>query len=415
MDEVVEVTIEKMTHGGDAMGRLPDSRAVFVPYVIPGERVRVRLVEEKKRYARAELFEVIEPSPLRIEPRCPHFGECGGCQFQHVSYATQLEFKTGILRDQLNRIGHIPDPPLQPIQPSPDHWNYRNHVQFHLDEKGHLGFLAPGSKRVVPVRECHLPEGTMNDLWPQFEFEADTGINRVSLRSGVEGEILVLLEGDYPETPILELESGISVVHQFQEECLVLAGDDHSFIKVQPSPLTPGRSFKVSAASFFQVNTPMAAALVDQLLVNLPEKIETLLDVYCGVGLFSAFLAPRNSRLIGVEVSESACDDFAENLDEFDHVEIYQDAAENVLPALDVKPDVVLVDPPRAGLQPVVLDAILEMQPKIIAYISCDPATLARDASLLIKGGYSLQKITPFDLFPQTHHIESVSFFLLPL
>ena len=155
----------------------------------------------------------------------------------------------------------------------------------------------------------------------------------------------------------------------------------------------------------------MAASLVDHLLMNLPEKMDTLLDVYCGVGLFSAFLAPRASRLIAVEISESACDDYVVNLDEFEHVELYQDAAERVLPALNIKADVVLVDPPRAGLQPEALDAMLAIQPEIIAYISCDPATLARDASRLIKGGYVLSRITPFDLFPQTHHIESVSFF----
>ena len=410
-NEIIEITLEKMTHGGDAMGRLPDSRAVFVPFVIPGEQVRVRLVEQKKSYARAELVEILQPSPFRIEPRCPHFGECGGCQFQHLSYASQLQFKTDILRDQLNRIGHIPDPPLQPIQPSPQPWNYRNHVQFHLNGEGRLGFLAPGSKRVVPVSECHLPQAALNNLWPQLEFEVDTGVERISLRLGEEDDMLVVLEGSSPETPILELESGISVVHQYEGESLVLAGEDHSFINVHPLPPVENRSFKVSAASFFQVNTSMAAALVDHLLSNLPEKMDTLLDVYCGVGLFSAFLAPRTTRLIGVEISESACDDFVWNLDEFDHIEIYQAEAENVLPALDIGPDVVLVDPPRAGLQAAALDAILAMHPQTIAYISCDPATLARDASRLVMGGYALQKITPFDLFPQTHHIESVSFF----
>jgi len=413
INEIFEVTIEKMTHGGDGLGRLPDSRAVFVPFSIPGEHARVRLVQEKKRFARAELLEVLQPSPMRIDPRCSHFGECGGCQFQHLSYTSQLKFKMDILRDQLNRIGHIPDPPLQPMVPSPQPWNYRNHVQFHLNNKGRLGFRASGSNRVLPVSECHLPEEPLNALWPQLEFEAETGIERVSLRLGDEGDMLVVLEGSTPETPILELESGISVAHQFEGDSLVLAGEDHIFINVQPSQPIAERIFKVSANSFFQVNTSMAAALVDHLLENLPKKMDTLLDVYCGVGLFSAFLAPHASRLIGIEISESACDDFVENLDEFEHAEVYQAEAEKVLPALEVEPGVILVDPPRAGLQPAALDAILAMQPSLIAYISCDPATLARDASRLIKGGYALQKITPFDLFPQTHHIESVSFFSL--
>ena len=396
------------------MGRLPDSRAVFVPFTIPGERVSLRLVEEKRRYARAEIIEVLQPSPLRIAPHCQHYQECGGCNYQHLSYPSQLEFKTAILRDQLNRIGHIPDPPIQNIQPSPQPWNYRNHIQFHLNDTGRLGYRASGSSRVVPVSECHLPEEPLNILWPHLEFEAGTGVDRVSLRLGDAQDMLVMLSGRSPETPMLELESGISVVHQYERESLVLAGEGHILIKVKPSPPISEYSFKVSAGSFFQVNTRMAATLVDHLLMNLPDKMDTLLDVYCGVGLFSAFLAPRASRLIGVELSESACDDFVDNLDEFDHVEIYQDAAEKVLPTLQVKADVVLVDPPRSGLQPDALDAILSMQPQTIAYISCDPATLARDAGRLIKGEYVLQKITPFDLFPQTHHIESVSFFTSP-
>ncbi|MFC2028768.1 class I SAM-dependent RNA methyltransferase [Chloroflexota bacterium] len=410
-NEPFEVTLDKMTHGGDAMGRLPDSRAVFVPYAIPGEHVRLRLVQEKRRFARAELLDVLDPSPLRIIPRCPHFGECGGCQFQHISYPFQIETKAAILVDQLDRIGHVSKPPLQVIQPSHQEWDYRNHIQFHLDVMGRLGYLAPRSRQVVPISECHLPEEPLNALWPQLEFEAQTGVKRISLRLGEEQEILVVLEGDSPETPILELESGISVIHQYQGEHLVLAGEDHIFVRVQPSLSATERIFKVSAGSFFQVNTKMAAALVDHLLQNLPEKMDTLLDVYCGVGLFSAFLAPRVSRLVAVELSESACDDFVHNLDEFEHVELYQADAGMVLPSIQVKPEVVLVDPPRSGLQPAVLDAILEMDPESIAYISCDPATLSRDAARLVKGGYALQKITPFDLFPQTHHIESVSFF----
>ena len=217
-DETFEVTLDKLTYGGDAIGRLPDSRAVFVPFAIPGERVRLRLVEEKPRFARAELIEVLEPSSLRITPRCPHFQDCGGCAYQHLSYPSQLKFKTDILRDQLNRIGRIPDPPIQPIQPSPQPWNYRNHIQFHLNEKGRLGFFASGSNRVVPVNECHLPEELLNALWPELDFESGTGVEEVSLRLGDAREILVMLAGRTPETPILELESGISVVHQYKED-----------------------------------------------------------------------------------------------------------------------------------------------------------------------------------------------------
>jgi 23S rRNA (uracil1939-C5)-methyltransferase len=405
------VTLDKLTYGGDALGRLPDARAVFVPFALPGEQVRIRLVEEKRGYARAELLEIIQPAPERIEARCPHFGICGGCHYQHLPYASQLEIKTGILRDQLTRIGQITNPPIQPIQPCPNPWNYRNHVQFHVHPDGRLGFQAPNSNRIVPIRECHLPESPLNELWPQLEFETETGIERLSLRLGVDEDIMLLLESRQPEIPGLDVQAGISVVHQYDGESLLLVGDDHIRMEIQSSRASQSRSFLVSAGSFFQVNTRMAGALVDHLLSNLPDNLDTLLDVYCGVGLFSAFLAPHVRRLIGIEASPSACEDFSLNLDEFDNVELYEATAEQVLPALQVKPDLILVDPPRAGVERSALEAILAMQPKTLAYISCDPATLARDARRLLNGGYQLQHITPFDLFPHTFHIESISFF----
>jgi len=411
MDESIRLTLVKSTYGGDTMGRLPDDRAVFVPFALPGEHVRIRLLEEKRGYARAELLEIIRPAPERIDARCPHFGTCGGCHYQHLACASQLQVKTSILRDQLTRIGQIPDPPIQPMQACPNPWNYRNHVQFHLQSDGMLGFLASNSSCIVPIHECHLPETPLNTLWPLLVFEAETGVERISLRLGADEEILLMLESHLPEPPGLEIEAGISVVHLFAGESLVLAGEGHLRMDIQPADQTPGRSFQVSASSFFQVNTLMAEALLSHVLACLPEKVETLLDVYCGVGLFSAFLAPHVQRLIGIEASTSACEDFVLNLDEFDNVELYEAPAEHVLSTLQVKPDVILVDPPRAGLEPTALQAILALQAKTLVYISCDPATLARDARRLLNGGYQLLQVTPFDLFPQTFHIESVSVF----
>lgn len=411
MAESLLITLDKLTYGGDAMGRLPDARAVFVPFALPGEQVRIRLVEEKRGYARAELLEILQPAAERIEPRCPHFGVCGGCHYQHLSYPSQLEAKSGILRDQLTRIGQISDPLIQPMQPCPNPWNYRNHVQFHLDPDGSPGFQAPNSNRIVPIHECHLPQEPLNKLWPQLEFETDTGIERFSLRLGADEDIMLVLESRQPEIPGLDVQAGISVVHQYNGESLLLVGEEHIRMEIQSTHAIQGRIFQVSSGSFFQVNTRMAGVLVDHLLSNLPDNLDTLLDVYCGVGFFSAFLAPRVRRLIGIEASPSACEDFSINLDEFDHVELYEATADQALPALQVKPDFILVDPPRAGLERSALEAILDMQPKTLAYISCDPATLARDARRLLNGGYQLQHITPFDLFPHTFHIESISFF----
>jgi 23S rRNA (uracil1939-C5)-methyltransferase len=395
-----------LTYGGDALGRLPDGRAVFVPFALPGERVRVRLTESKRGHARGVLVEILEASPKRITPRCQHFTVCGGCNYQHLAYPDQLAAKEDILRDVLARVGGFDDPPLQPIVPSPVPWNYRNHVQFHLAPDGRLGYLAPDSHTVVPIQECFLPEEGLNEIWPRLDVEAIAGLERLSLRQGADDEALLVLESSDLQPPEFSVDFPLSVAHVSPAGTIVLAGEDDIPMEVL------GRPFRVSAESFFQVNTPMAAAMVQHLLKNLVlSKDYSLIDVYCGVGLFSAFLAPQVGQLIAIELSESACEDFAANLDEFDHVTFYQGAAEDVLPRLDVRPEVVIVDPPRAGVERRALDAIINMQPRTIAYVSCDPATLARDAKRLAAAGYVLKQVTPFDLFPQTYHIETISLF----
>ena len=404
ISETYEVTLTTLTYGGDALGRLPDSRAVFVPFGLPGERVRIRLTEEKRGFARGEIIEILQAVPERISPRCKHFGQCGGCHYQHMPYEMQLKVKADILRDQLQRIGKIENPPIQPIVSSPNAWNYRNHIQFHLDD-GKLGFQASASNKMIPISECHLPEKSINSLWPQLEFESNSGIERVSIRAGMNDELMLILESDSPETPELEMEADISAAHVFEDDAIIIAGNDHITMKVLD------REFRVSPASFFQVNTSMVEKMVTHLLDHLSISQSTILDVYCGVGLFSAFLTSKCKRLIGIESSPSACDDFAVNLDEFDNVELYEDLAENVLPVLKVEPDVILVDPPRAGVEKEALDAIVKLNPKMIAYVSCDPSTLARDTKRLIDHGYKLLGVTPFDIFPQTYHIESISFF----
>ena len=408
----LNIKLEKLTYGGDAMGRLPDGRAVFVPFGLPGEYVRVRLTEEKKNFARGELMEVIEPSPNRIAAKCKHYGICGGCHYQNLAYEKQLEAKTEILRDQLARIGKIENPPVLPMAASPSEWNYRNHVKFHLTKEGNIGFVNATGNAVIPISECHLPEASINSFWPELQFDSNLDLSRVSLRAGADDDLMLLLESDSPETPELEIEADISVVHLFDEHPVVIAGAEHHFIRVL------GRDFKVSAPSFFQVNTAMAEKMVEHLLAALPITSEdTLLDLYCGVGLFSAFFASHAGRVIGIESSESACEDFSVNLDEFENVELYEGAAEEILPALVERignPLYAIVDPPRAGLDARVLDAMQVLGPRVIAYVSCDPSTLARDAKRLIAGGYRLVQVTPFDLFPQTFHIESISIFEKP-
>jgi 23S rRNA (uracil1939-C5)-methyltransferase len=410
----IELTLSTLAYGGEAMGRDETGRAVFVPFALPGERVRARIVEEKRGFARAKLLEVLEASPERIRPKCRHFSLCGGCQYQHMTYEAQLRAKRDILRDQLRRIGNIENAPVREMVPSPAQWNYRNHAQFHLSTEGKLGFVASAAlptltgaeEPVLPITECHLPEAPINGLWPQLEFEPGSPISRAGIRLGDDDDLMLVLDSDSPQPPDLEIEADISVVHLFEDNPVILAGDDHVTISVL------GRSFRVSAASFFQVNTVMAEKMVEHLLSNLQVTAASqVLDVYCGVGLFSMFLAPIVASVTGIESSPSAGEDFAFNLDEFDNVTLYEALAEDVLPHLDLRPDVILLDPPRAGLERRALDAVLTLAPATIAYVSCDPSTLARDAARLIAGGYRLTDVTPFDLFPQTYHIESISIF----
>jgi len=402
------LTLDSFAYGGESFGRSAEGRATFVPFALPGEKVRIRLVEEKRGFARGELLEVLEASPERIEPRCPHFGDCGGCHYQNIPYEKQLQAKAEILRDQLRRIGKLKDPPVQLTVPSPNPWNYRNHVQFHLTEQGRLGFVSTKSSSgqgVIPIDECHLPADPLIELWGQLDIESIPGLDRVGLRLGAGDDRMVVLESGDPEPIEMELDLPVSVIYRGPGGSLVLGGDDHIVIEVLDRP------FRVSAGVFFQVNTAMAAKMVAHLLENLDlSPQDTLVDAYCGVGLFSAFLAPKVARLVGIESHPDACEDFVVNLDAFENVELYEAPVEGALSALGMDVDILVADPPRAGLGRRTLEGIQTLNPGTIAYISCDPATLGRDARYLIEMGYQLRQITPFDLFPQTYHIESISF-----
>jgi len=393
-----------MVSGGDCLGRLPDGRAVFVPFVLPGELVRIEVTEEKKRYARALPVDLLQASPDRIAPRCAHFRACGGCQYQHLGYAKQLTLKENLIADQFLRIAKIENPPIQPIIPSPDPWNYRNHVQFHLSREGDLGFIHADRKHILPIQECHLPCSPINKLWPQLDLGAESGVYRLGIRMDTQEDLMLIMEGE-DAAPEFSLDIPVSAVFTPPDNRLtVLAGDDHLTFSVR------GKDFQVSARSFFQVNTPMAEEMIGFLLNNLDLVGDTsLVELYAGVGLFSAFLAPRVGHLTAVESAGSSCHDFAINLDEFDNVDLYEAEAEEVLPALETPADILVMDPPRAGLAPAVHDALGKLMPKQIAYISCDPATLARDVKKIIQKGYRLDSVNPFDLFPQTGHVESIS------
>ncbi|MCX6053541.1 MAG: class I SAM-dependent RNA methyltransferase [Chloroflexi bacterium] len=406
INEIFEIDLNADSFGGECIGRQPDGKAVFVPFGICGERVQVEIFEDKHRFSRGRILRVITAAENRITPRCPHFQECGGCHYQHLTYPDQLNLKRKLVVEQLQRTGKVANPPVDPTVPSPLEWNYRNSLQFHLSKNGKLGFQRQAAAGIVEIRECHLPVNAISEVWPTLDLAPDAGIRRVSVRCGSDGEGMVGLESDDTIIPEFEVDFPLSVVFHGGEGDFLLSGEDHSIFLVK------GREFRVSARSFFQVNLAQAEAMVDHILKTIditPES--TIVDAYCGVGLFSAFLASKVKNLLGIELSESACNDYASNLDDFDHVSLYMGAVEEVLPNLGKQVDVILLDPPRAGVEPEALKGVIAAAPRQILYISCDPSTLARDAQKLISADYDLVRVTPFDLFPQTYHIETISVF----
>lgn len=402
MNEIIELTLSGMAYGGEAIGRDSSGRMTFVPYALPGERVRVEILQARKSWARAHLLDVLEPSPERIKPRCKHFTHCGGCHYQHLDYANQLIYKHAIVGEQLARVGGILEAPLRPVVPSAQPWSYRNNMRFSLTREGRLGLKAAASDQAFALEECFLPLPPIADLWPQLDLEAVPGLQSVSVRCGVDQLILFQGKGN----PDFELSTDLpgSIVWLGPGGTAVLAGDSRIVIEILQVP------FLVSAASFFQVNPGAAEALVGLVLEALgPLQGKTIFDLYAGAGLFSRFLAGAGARVIAVEESPSACSDFEVNLDAFDEVLLYEATVDQALPAIDLTPDAILLDPPRSGLGAPTVALLAERQAPLIVYVSCDPATLARDGQGLQQGGYQLEQITPLDMFPQTYHIETIS------
>lgn len=397
-----------IAHGGAALGR-HEGRVVFVPYAIPGETVRVEITEDKGHHAFARLVEVLEPSPDRVAPPCPYFGPtgCGGCQWQHIAYAAQLRLKAAIVADQLTRIGGIADPPVHPTLPDPSGWAYRNHAQFHPAPDGGLGFQCAASNDTISIDECHILHPLLADLYAALDLDL-AGLLRLSLRAGTAtGERMVIFEMEDDLPPALELDLPVS--------CVLLLSDGQHANLVGSNYIhetVAGRTYRISAPSFFQVNTPQAGELVRLVLEYLDLRGgETVLDAYCGVGLFTVPLAERAGLVTAIEASPAAVEDLLENAAEFDNVDVIEGPVEAVLPDLNAPLDGAVVDPPRAGLDRFALDALVERHPARLVYVSCDPATLARDAQRLVAAGYRLAAVQPVDLFPQTYHVESVALF----
>ncbi len=403
----MNLKLDSMAQGGEALGRDAGGRVVFVPYAIAGEEVVAEIVAAKKGYARARLVEIVTPSPARVSPRCEHFGACGGCQWQHLAYDAQLRFKTDIVREQFARIARMPDAPVRDTLGMHEPWRYRNNVQFQLDAAGHLCLCALEAHDLVRIRECHLLHPLLDEMFGALEF-AGADFAGVTLRAGTRtGEKLLLLEGRDDAPPQIATDEPISIVYQTPRgDTLPLVGKDALHEELH------GRVFRISPSAFFQVNTAMAEMLVDLVERYLaPRADDVLLDAFGGVGTFGMLFASRVARVIEIEASARAAEDARANAVEFSNVEFHRGKVEEVLPNLKASASIVVADPPRAGLAPRALAALLAPSPRALAYVSCDPATLARDARRLVDGGYRLVEVQPVDMFPQTYHIESVSWF----
>ncbi len=403
---------DKLVYGGDCLGRLPDGRAVFVPFVLPHETTEIVITESKERFARGEVVRLLEQSPQRIQAPCPYFSLCGGCHYQHLDYAQELKLKKELVVDQLQRIGKFSDLPPIEITPSPLPSGYRNQAQFHPvsndAESLGLGFKKVASSEVIPIARCLLIPDDLNELLDQIELDPGSGINRLAMRIDSDGELMLVFEGESDEPPELNIELPISSAYLSPSgQSYNLSGNDALVYNVL------GKEFLVSPESFFQVNLPVAEEMLRHVL-SLVENQQNLniLELYSGVGLFTHFLAPHASQLTAIESSSSACFDFVSNLDEFDNVSLYEGTVEEILPGLtdQIHPvNLVLLDPPRAGLNARARQALIDLAPDQIIYISCDPSTLARDLKHLAGTGYILQTLRAFDMFPQTAHVETMT------
>jgi 23S rRNA (uracil1939-C5)-methyltransferase len=403
-----ELELDEMVHGGQVLGRHA-GRAIFTRYTIPGERIIAHITDDRGRYAFAEGVELIEGSEVRVAPRCPHFGpgRCGGCHFQHIDYAAQLDYKRAVVIDQFKRIGGLPNVTVHPVIPSPDEWGYRYHATFHVDGEGNLCYVGTDNHTLIPVDECHIIRPELLDLLNELNFEDMPELDRVRLQIGSDGDLMVVLSTKDDQAPELEVNMPVSINF--------LLSDNEPVNLIGASNLTytvHGRRFRVTAGGFFQVNLPQAEKLVDLVLDRLNlQGGETVLDLYAGVGLVTAFIAERASFVTSVESYPPAVTDADENLVNLDNIDLIEGSVEDVLAEFDEPVDAVVLDPPRTGVEAAALDRLDDLGARTIVYVSCEPATLARDAKRLTAKGFRLVDVQPVDMFPQTYHIECVAHF----
>lgn len=403
--ETFEIALTGMAHGGSALGRHA-GKTVFVPYTIPGERVLARAVEARGRVVFAEGVTLLDASADRVYPLCRHFGpgRCGRCQWQHIDYGAQLLLKQDVLADQLARVGGFDDADVRPVIPAPHQWGYNWHMTMTAGTDGVPGFpLTTGAGILVPD-ECHILHPDLLALYQSLDLQFD-GLRRLTLRRGSDGALMLILTMADDDAPELHTDMPASVNMLLNDgEPVNLIGETHTRWAVRE------RVFRATAGSAFRACVPQIAALVEQVLGALDLRGgEAVLDLYAGVGLFSAFMAPLAGLVTAVESFPPAATDAETNLADLDNIDIIEGAVEDVLPALDSLYGAAVVDPPGEGLSVEAVDALAALNVPRLAYVGGDPATLARDAQRLARHGYTLRYVQPLDLAPQTYYIEAVA------
>jgi tRNA/tmRNA/rRNA uracil-C5-methylase (TrmA/RlmC/RlmD family) len=413
--QVVELTAGEVAHGGWCVARPPGGPAVFVRHALPGEQVLARITEVTSRLARAEAVEILTASPERVTPPCPHArpGGCGGCDWQHAARPAQRSLKAAVIRQQLRRMAGIDrEVTVEALPGEPDGLGWRTRVQFAVREDGVAGLRAHRSHRVIDVGECLIAHQAITDLaltarrWP-----GETSVEAL-VATGSGERAVIVSPGRSAETSTARLAV---------DSVLRRAGpQNHRLTPVRGrgylTQHAAGRDWRVSAGAFWQVHPAAADALTAAVLTALePRPGDTALDLYCGVGLFAGALASAvgpDGTVIGVEADDAAVRDARHNLREYPRVRVHRGDVADVLARGGLPPArLAVADPPRSGLAREVIDYISAAGTGTdrLAYVSCDPATLARDIGLLVGRGWMLDGLKGFDAFPMTHHVECVA------
>ncbi|MGA3160468.1 MAG: 23S rRNA (uracil(1939)-C(5))-methyltransferase RlmD [Terracidiphilus sp.] len=422
------VEIEKPVYGGACLARI-EGKAVFVPLTLPGEQARVRITQSKPGYATAEVDEMIRAAPERITPACPHFGACGGCHYQHTDYTTQLAFKQAILRETLERGGVAVPAEIAVLSAEP--WRYRNRIRLALDAAGNLGYRGRRSHAVVPMRECPIAAPLLVEAALAFA-QVARGLAPVLRPTEIAlfcnaAETALLATVFTANPPKLRFDALAQALH---ERIPALAGAElvtEGRPGQQPRTLAQwgaasidyraaGFDYRVDHGAFFQVNRWLVDALVERVVAGHAGKLAW--DLFAGVGLFARQLAANFTRVVAVESAPSAVAALAANLigttgspmksETLDFLRTYKTHRPASAASCSATPDLIVVDPPRTGLGAESCTLLAKIAAPALAYVSCDPATLARDLRTLIASGYQIQSIALADLFPHTYHLETV-------